>query len=235
MGSGNARNQAVARSRAEYLAFLDDDDQWHPGKIAREMDELMSASNAVVAVVSGYEAWAHGRLVLRDVPDPAADLHVELLAGPTIAPSTVLMRRSAFDQVGGFDAALSRIEDWDLWVRLLDRFEIVRIPDVLTTRSAVSSLPPDEALAYEVGMEERLRPAIEALPPSQRSWVRARHAFRQGLLQVESGRRLAGARQLWTAWRLDPSWGRPLIHLPHALVGERIWAHARRAASWVRR
>jgi hypothetical protein len=192
------------------------------------MQTLGSAPESVAAVASGYESWAGGRRLVRHVPDPRSDLRLELLAGPTLAPSTVIMRRSAFDQLGGFDPKLTRVEDWDLWLRLVERFDVVRIPEVLAIRSGATNLAPAEALRYEQTMAKRLEPRIALLDAPDQRWVRARHAFRQGVLLISIGKRMAAARLLWRAWMLDPHWLRPAAHLAHAAIGDRVWNEGRR-------
>jgi hypothetical protein len=137
------------------------------------------------------------------------------------------MRRSAFDRLGGFDPGLLRVEDWDLWLRLADMFGFIRIPEVLTTRSAAPSLAPDEALRFEVAMARRLEPRIARLDRQEQRRVRARHAFRQGVLLIALGKRGAAMRLLWKAWTLDRRWLRPVVHMAHAAVGDRNWARGR--------
>src|SRR5438105_11769132 len=124
-GSGGARNTGIAQTRAEFLAFLDDDDEWLPGKLERELEVLQAAGDDVAGIESGWELWRSGRLAFLHVPRHDRDLPLELLAGPCMVPSSVVLRRSAFEAVGGFDSTLRRVEDWDLWIRLADEFRFL--------------------------------------------------------------------------------------------------------------
>lgn len=123
-GQSAARNHAAAAATGDLLAFLDQDDTWHPAHLARltkpfaskprlgwaysDFDEIDGAGNTVT---QGYIA-SH-RLV-----HPKRTL-VQFLEGDLMMlPSASVIRRSAFAGVGGFDPALSGYEDDDLFVRL---------------------------------------------------------------------------------------------------------------------
>jgi glycosyltransferase involved in cell wall biosynthesis len=137
-GPAAARNAAVADSSAEYLAFLDADDAFTPDKLARTVPRLASNQNATMlfhdAIVlnrNGYElpqsyVWperAHA---------PSMD---EMLARFwPIVPSTVVMRRSAFEACGGFceEFRTPGYEDPELWIHAREYGEFIFLPERLT-------------------------------------------------------------------------------------------------------
>jgi glycosyltransferase involved in cell wall biosynthesis len=122
-GQSAARNAAAREATGEYLAFLDQDDHWHP----RHLEELV----APLAVDPGA-GWAYcdfdemdlaGNLVTREflrtlgVPHPKRTVY-ECVAGDLmVLPSASVVRRGAFEQAGGFDETLCGYEDDDLFVR----------------------------------------------------------------------------------------------------------------------
>lgn len=119
-GPSVARNCGVALTTAPVIAFLDADDEWYP----HHAEHLLTAlgREAVVFVGSDAERFgsqnghvAHG-LVTRaglDLPD------LFILENPIIQ-SAVMILRSAFDAVGGYDERLRFSEDYDLWTRMID-------------------------------------------------------------------------------------------------------------------
>ena len=130
-----ARNAGVEVARGRWLAFLDDDDVWAPRKLRGQIDaaEALSAD------------WAYGRAIvvdgalrpLEDDPFPAPEQLRDLLDGGNWIPgggSNVVVRAEAFAAAGGFDEALRFFEDWDLWLRLLDRGLPAALDEVVMAR-----------------------------------------------------------------------------------------------------
>jgi glycosyltransferase involved in cell wall biosynthesis len=115
-GGSASRNVAILQASAPLLAFLDDDDQWLPGKI----DAQLGAMTADIAGIDcGYvecdETWG---LMLEIRGEARQRSQADLLAGycPT-STSLVMLRRDVALQAGLFDEGLSSFEDYDFWVR----------------------------------------------------------------------------------------------------------------------
>jgi glycosyltransferase involved in cell wall biosynthesis len=126
-GLAQARNQAVAFARGEWLAFLDGDDYWAPDKLARQT-EFHRAHPSCDFSVGWMKFFLEPGAVLR--PGFRAATFQEGEIGYT--PGTLFARRSAFARVGGFDESLSIACDADWFARLHDRGEwVAEIPRVL--------------------------------------------------------------------------------------------------------
>jgi len=239
LGAAAARNTGVAATGAGLIAFLDDDDAWRPDKLARELDTLRRAPAGTAAVESGFDLRDEGRLVLRYVPDPERELYPTLLERPAMQPSTVLVRRSVFDELGGFDPRLERAEDWDLWVRLAERHDVAALAEVHTDRELNTALRPEDELRYYRSAIERFAPRVAEQPPARRRRITSEHELMLGALAARAGRRAEARRHLLASWRADPRRARPLAHLVRATAGERTWGVTREIAlaarsTWLR-
>jgi glycosyltransferase involved in cell wall biosynthesis len=221
-GAGPARNRGVREAAGRLIAFLDDDDEWRPDKIERQVAALTAAGDGVAGVDCGYEMWDGRRLHSRYRPDPGRDLRTALLSHPTMCPSAVMLRRESFLAADGFDASMQRAEDWDLWVRIADRADVQAMPEVLVDRR-FHDPPPDVNLASYRRIVEVLKLRIDRLDGERRRRVDATHQLNLGVLLARSGERAEARRALLRAWRLQPRGIRPLVQLGRTMVGDRAW------------
>jgi glycosyltransferase involved in cell wall biosynthesis len=105
-GPAAARNAGVRASHGEYLAFLDADDVWMPGKLDKTIAALEGDSSAAMVYTNAWKIGAEGE-PLGTTYTPEAQKRAptmeDMLAGLwNILPSTAVMKRATFDKVGGF-------------------------------------------------------------------------------------------------------------------------------------
>ncbi|MBF6559878.1 MAG: glycosyltransferase [Candidatus Binataceae bacterium] len=132
-GSGPARNTGIANARGDLIAMLDADDRWLPGRLSRTIEALQGNRPAVLAFSDYMRADRWGALLERSsvgapfAHPPSMD---ELLAHWwPIAPTTVTMRRDAWERCGGF-STIAGFEDLDLFIRAREfgEFEFLAEP-----------------------------------------------------------------------------------------------------------
>jgi len=128
VGRGRALNLALAHARAEHVANIDADDPCHPMRLEIQYRVLKDNDNESYAVVgtntvlffdNELPQWMDiPRAALRDVP--VVDVTQLLARLCPVNHSSVLMKRSALEHVGGYDEERRSQYDYDLWVRLAE-------------------------------------------------------------------------------------------------------------------
>jgi glycosyltransferase involved in cell wall biosynthesis len=125
-GAPRARNAGARAARGSILAFLDDDCVFHPDKTARQLP-LLEEGRGVVYCRQMIQQL-HGGWEVEGKPGGGLKPLEGLLS---IGTNTLLVRREIFEAVGGFDEELTRLQDWELLLRLSRETTFGYLPEIL--------------------------------------------------------------------------------------------------------
>ena len=229
-GGAAARNAAIRHSRGAYLAFLDDDDEWFPQKLERQMEVFRASAEAPGLVYSSYLVVEResGRLVGKKIAEKKGDLSREIQANNLVGgTSCVVVRRDAVEKAGFFDEGLPSFQDYDLWIRLsrLVRFDFVAEPMLRYFVHERKIWRDFDAL--DRGIERMLQKhgnsrALRRNLGRQSLWV--------GVNRCRAGETGPGRRSMLRGVRLNPLGLRAYVHLGLSFLGGqryRRWSEAR--------
>ncbi|MCI0559279.1 MAG: glycosyltransferase [Nitrososphaera sp.] len=147
-GPSKARNTGILASESRFIAFLDADDVWLPNKLERQVDLL--TTNSGLAMVScdlvlfddkrTYEEtfWQMCGCYedVKREQKQIKNAFRKLMYHNFIYPSTALVKRECFTEVGLFDESFrgAVAEDKDMWLRIASRYNVGCVPDALVRR-----------------------------------------------------------------------------------------------------
>lgn len=124
-GTGSALNAGIAQARGEYFAWLSSDDLYEPKKVARQM-EFMAERDAVVSYTFYRLIDSAGKIlgepIQRRLPSRLSFLW-SMQRGCHINGCTMMFPLQVFREVGDFNPSLRFTQDYDLWLRILRRYE----------------------------------------------------------------------------------------------------------------
>ena len=227
-GAAAARNTGIRVAQGEYIAFLDSDDGWLPGKLEKQMKVFGSASSKVGIVYTdmwrigqdGVRRYWHSSRIMPEDGIIYDHLIGDRLTG--ISMPSVVIRRECFARAGMFDEEFSRLIDRDLFIRLSRRFYFYHIAEALVnyyeTGRRISS---DDRLLIKA-QSLILEKYYDDIAKNGKSL--ARHQYVIGSLLCQNGEIDKGRNYLLGAVRLYPLSIRYLIAAILSLFGERVYS-----------
>ena len=124
-GVSSARNTGIVKSTHQWIAFLDSDDEWLPTKIEKQLDHFQKNPKAVL--IHTDEIWIRNGVRVNPMKKHEKSggwIFEKCLPLCLISPSSVLIKRALFSEIGMFDELLEVCEDYDLWLRICSKYPV---------------------------------------------------------------------------------------------------------------
>ena len=195
-GVAAARNFGVSQAQGYYVAFLDSDDLWLPGKLQTQIAFL--DRHPEIQICQTDEIWVRNGVRVNPKAmhrKPSGDIFVRSLDLCLISPSAVMMTRELFQCIGGFDESFPVCEDYDLWLRVTSVYSVPLIPEALVVKRGGHADQLSRSLwgmdRYRVlALQKILRSGLDGVPRTA-----ARDVLRRKVLILAQGARKRGKEQ----------------------------------------
>ena len=164
-----ARNTGICYSKAKYIAFLDDDDEFLQYKLEYQIKTLENCDESWGAVYCGYEIVQNNQLIKKSLNCREGDLTEDLLTmRNTIAGrSTILMKREILMELNGFDSTFTRHQDFELIIRFFRKYKVKYINQILVRiyfHTGQVQLSPLNILKLKIKFLKQFDEDIKKLP-----------------------------------------------------------------------
>ncbi len=125
-GVSAARNNGIKAARGDWVALLDSDDEWLPGKLAAQQSLLSDHPGSVLCHTE--EIWIRNGTRVNPMNKHrkyGGDIFEHCLKMCVMSPSSVLLQTKLARALGGFNPALPACEDYDLWLRICAQYPVL--------------------------------------------------------------------------------------------------------------
>lgn len=136
-GVSKTRNNGLAASKGELIAFLDADDLWLPKKLEKQVQQFQTLGENV-GFIHAYYTEFDNRGEYSPKPfkhlkglNIDGDVKRSIVIHDFVATLTVMIKREVLESIGDFDTTLSGPEDWDLWIRIAQKYQFGFIAEPL--------------------------------------------------------------------------------------------------------
>ncbi|MEA3512624.1 MAG: glycosyltransferase family A protein [Campylobacterota bacterium] len=136
-GVSSARNKGLKYAKNDWICFLDSDDIWEKSKIEKQV--YFHKNNKKIYISHTDELWLFNDKIIKQNKQqqkPSGFCFEENIPLCKIGASTVMINKKVFDDIGLFDENLIACEDYDLWLRVLLKYELGYIDEKLIQKIA---------------------------------------------------------------------------------------------------
>lgn len=185
-----ARNTAMKSSSGEYIAFLDDDDEYMPNCLEKEVEAFERLSDDYGIVFASFVQTGENVKDIIHISSFDGNISGDFMLGKIESPSSIIaIRREVIDTIGYWDESFFRHQDWEYIIRITDKYKAYGLSDVLVRRNVVFRHNPKQPELYEkyrLHFLTKMEKYIKKQPKEIQKKIYNRHMFDIGKAYLKS-------------------------------------------------
>lgn len=177
-----ARNTGIRYSKAKYIAFLDDDDEFVPEKVEKQVKLLEQIGNKYGGVYSGYAKYFNNEYLYKNTQYLAGDLRKQVLLKECPISggvgSTMLVKRELLNEINGWDETFTRHQDYEMVMRIFQKKKMGMVNEALTLihlDDTSNMLDPVKFLKMKKLLLSKYKSDLELFPKRIQNEIYKRH------------------------------------------------------------
>lgn len=130
MGANLARNYGISNAKGDVIAFQDSDDVWHREKLEKQVNTMNEVNADVVFCAMEVSQDTKKKVIPNKRLKSQFISFNKILMGSLASTQTLLVKKKCFKDTE-FDPKISRLQDWDLVIRLTEKYSVYYLQEVL--------------------------------------------------------------------------------------------------------
>lgn len=215
-----SRNTGLRNSIGDYIAFLDDDDEWLPDKLRLQVDLLDHSAPTVGVVYTGCFQIEResGKTLIQMTPVKKGYIFKDMIQqNRMLGPSTMLLRKECFEKVGAFDENIDFGTDYDMWLRISKHFHFDYVKDPLVRYYVHNERLSSDTKLMIKGAETMIQKHGRLFASDKKSY--SRRYLKLGVYYCYAGNLKKGRQAFWMGIKLYPLETRHYFNLCLTLLG----------------
>lgn len=174
LNASAARNTGVSNSTGSFISLLDDDDTYESKKIEYQIEAFENLTPDYGIVYCSMRDYVDGKIYEYQASTQGNALYKFLMMKVSACTSNIMIRKSLYEQIGGFDVTFKRHQDWEFLARALAVSKIFGISYIGTTKhtkNIIKRFTASQAESFRLYYIELLKSVVLNLPTNQQNNV----------------------------------------------------------------